>query len=292
MSTGEEFITTTGENTQKLMDVGSTDPSKISVDSNVENAAEYTGDQLKDGLGDGSNLMDLTGNGDNPNSDSIGLPDPTYMTNFCKNRNFPQDKGVLDIVDGLESILNIPQTLQDSLGTAILGIFLILYLIWILMKYYDLLIPFAGGAFNILKFLLIYTIVITLLVFFFKFTAFFGFWYVLFVKFFKLMMNPLLDENVSFLYCYLTDYVNWMIYFPAMFFYFICLVGITLLLFLIILPLLAIVSFAISWLFSLIGSPPKTGEPGAVPAPSVVSKMSQTASALMSKIPMMGRFAK
>jgi hypothetical protein len=87
-----------------------------------------------------------------------------------------------------------------------------------------------------------------------------------------------------------------------MFVYALCVIGMVLLLFLVVLPILAVVSFLIGFLFSLIGEPGKKtslanpdvpGIPDAGDAPTtVVSKIGQTASAVMSKIPGVGRFMK
>jgi hypothetical protein len=69
----------------------------------------------------------------------------------------------------------------------------------------------------------------------------------------RLTFNPLLDPKVSELYCFFSDYVNPLIYFPSMIFFLLCLIGIVLLLVLILLPILAATSFFVGFLFSLLG---------------------------------------
>jgi hypothetical protein len=182
----------------------------------------------------------------------IKSANPNYLTNFCKNRNTPK-KEQLKILGKIEKLTQIKKKWKEYAGSLALAGLVFLYALWILIKYYDLLIPFAGGGLSLLKYLIIYFIAIALIVTFFKFTSYFSFWYVLFMKYFRLFMNPLLNDKVSFLYCYFTDYINWLIYFPAKFFYFCILFLVILLLILIILPVLSILSFAIGYLFSLLG---------------------------------------
>jgi len=174
--------------------------------------------------------------------------DPNYLTNFCKNRNTPTKPLFKNPFDIFKKGFK-----PDLLGYAIVGGLLLMYLIWTVLKYYDVAVPFAGGIFNILKFLIIYTVIILVLTLFFKFVFTFKFWVTLFVKHFRLFLNPLLNEKVSSAYCYFTSYVNWLIYYPAKIYYFICVVVIVGIFFLCILPIIACISFVIGYLFSLLG---------------------------------------
>lgn len=262
-----------GGATQTAMDSGNTE---LAGDSEVDQGLKTAGGEFADKTDITSAPYKIDKVGE---STPVKLPDPDYLSNFCRNRNMPpKDSGMKDIVKGLDGVLKIATIhtkFHDYIGTAILGVFLILFIIWNLIKYKSQLIPFAKGGFNIFKFLLIYTIIIILIVLFFKFTSYFSFWYVAFVKYFKLFYNPLLNDKVSFLYCYLTDYINWIIYYSAKIFYLIILIGLLLLLLLFILPLLAIVSFAVGYLFSLIGE--KTSQDG------LFDKMKKTAQIVTGK---------
>ena len=192
--------------------------------------------------------------------------DPNYLTHFCKNRNTPNwitVKNPLDFPD---------KPWEKYLGIAIVGGILLLFLLWILFKYYDLILPFSNGIFNILKYLVIYSVIVFILVLFFKFLTHFKFWYNLFMTYLKLFLNPLINEKVSFLYCYFTSYVNWLIYYPAKLFYLICLIGISLIFFLIIIPIIVAISFTIGYLFSLLGE--------STNLESLVNNMKKTASSV------------
>lgn len=174
--------------------------------------------------------------------------DPNYLTNFCKNRNTPN-----------RLTLKNPFTLIDKakidtwIGLVVVGIPLFLFLLWCFFKNYDVIIPYAGGVFNILKFLIIYCLILFVLRLFFKFVFTFKFWVSLFIKYFELFLNPLRDNKVSSAYCYFTPYVNWLIYYPAKLYFFICLLGVCFIFFLIIIPVIVAISFTIGYLFSLLG---------------------------------------
>jgi hypothetical protein len=181
----------------------------------------------------------------------LDIPDPDYLTNFCKNRNTPSDS----------LFSNMPSMdwgKKDSWGSWIIilgilvGLFFLAFL-WHLAKNFNLVVPFVGGSLNILKYLIIYSIIIVVMVLLLKFTRYFSLWYNLFYKYLRLTFNPLLDPKVSELYCFFSDYVNPLIYFPSMIFFLLCLIGIVLLLVLILLPILAAVSFFVGFLFSLLG---------------------------------------
>ena len=178
--------------------------------------------------------------------------DPNYLTNFCKNRNAPHKVKMINPLDLINGKSKFDK--KDKLITFLtLGGVILILVIWYFFKYSELILPFTGGFLNILKFLIIYTVIIIVLIFFFKFVFTFKFWFALFVKYFKLFLNPLLNEKVSKAYCFFTSYVNWLIYYPAKLFYLICLVGISFIFFLIIVPIIAIISFVIGYLFSLLG---------------------------------------
>jgi hypothetical protein len=174
--------------------------------------------------------------------------DPNYLTNFCKNRNTPTKPLFKNPFDIFKKGFK-----PDLIGYAIVGGCLFLYLIWAFFKYYDVALPFAGGVFNIIKFLIIYTIIILVLKLFFKFVFSFKFWMTLFVKYFRLFLNPLLNPKVSSAYCFFTSYVNWLIYYPAKIYYFICVLAICGIFILCVLPVIACISFVIGYLFSLLG---------------------------------------
>lgn len=173
--------------------------------------------------------------------------DPNYLTNFCKNRNIPH---WIKIKNPLDSE---PDFWEKYLAYAVLSGLLLLIFLWYLFMYYDLLIPLAGGLVNILKHLIIYCVILFVMVLFFKFLKKLSFWYNLWLEYLKLFLNPLINEKVSSAYCYFTNYVNWLIYYPAKLFYLVCLIGITLIFFLIIIPIIVGISFIIGKLFELLG---------------------------------------
>jgi hypothetical protein len=175
--------------------------------------------------------------------------DPNYLTHFCKNRNSVPPNDIKNPFKFITEKMK-PDTWIPIL---VVGVPLLLFLIWCFFKYYDLALPFAGGIFNILKFFIIYIVIIIVMRFFFKFLFTFKFWITLFMKYLKLFMNPLLNDKVSSAYCYFTSYVNWLIYYPAKIYYFICLLGISFIFFLIIIPIIVCISFVIGYLFSLLG---------------------------------------
>lgn len=184
-------------------------------------------------------------------SGPLNLPDPDYLTNFCKNRNTPADSWFTNMP-------SLDWSKREGWGSWIvillgLGIVFFVLMVWYFIKYYELIIPFIGGSINIMKYLIIYSIIIVVMVLLLKFTRYFSVWYKLFYKYLRLTFNPLLDDKVSQLYCFFSDYVNPLIYYPSMIFFLFCLIGVVLLLVLILLPILAAVSFFVGFLFSLLG---------------------------------------
>jgi len=131
--------------------------------------------------------------------------------------------------------------------------FILLVLLYYTVKRPELVFPFGQAFIRILWYLLIYSAIVMVIILFIRFIVEVIHFIKVTIAYFNLMMNPLLDPKVSSLSCYFTDYVNGLIYYPAMIFYLICFVGLILFDFLILLPVLAIFGFVIGFLFSLLG---------------------------------------
>ncbi len=133
------------------------------------------------------------------------------------------------------------------------GGFLLLLLIWYSIKYYELFLPFAGGALRLFKYFLICSAIFYFMVTFVQTTNYFYWWYESTLYFFRRFVDPLLNQRVKYWYYYFTDYINWIIYYPVKLYYLIRFLANVVFFLLIILPTLAFIAFFIGLLFSWIG---------------------------------------
>ncbi len=131
--------------------------------------------------------------------------------------------------------------------------FILLVLLYYFVKRPELVFPFTGAFVRIFWYLFIYSVIVFVMISFIRLILIVIYFIKVTIEYFNLMMNPLLNPKVSELTCYFTDYVNMLIYYPAMIFYLICFIGLLLFDSLILLPALAIFGLIIGTLFSLLG---------------------------------------
>jgi hypothetical protein len=183
----------------------------------------------------------------------VSLPTPDYSTSFCRARTTEPTIG---------SFVNRLFGSMDTGGVpgfaffacfACIGLIALLVILWYSVKYSDLVKPFMSGGLKLLWYLFIYFLIISVLVLFIQFLYYFAYWFEITIHYFNLFINPLLNDRVSSLCCLFSDYVNWLIYYPAMIFYFFCLVMVVLFDVLILIPVLVFFGFLIGFLFSLLG---------------------------------------
>lgn len=140
-----------------------------------------------------------------------------------------------------------------KMGYNILFGFLSIVLILLLILNWDKLSSFSEGIFKLLKIFILYTLIIATIALFIKALSYLYWWVNLFYWVVARLINPLISKKVNSWYYYFTDYVNWIVYGFAEIIYFICMVGLLLLLVLIILPAVSFIGFLIGFLFSMMG---------------------------------------
>jgi len=138
----------------------------------------------------------------------------------------------------------------------IIGLLFMLLLLYYCVTYFPLLFPYAKGIFKMLKYFILYGLIMSTILLFMSLLGYLFWWFVLFYWAVERMIDPLKDNTVSSWYYYLSDNINWIIYYPAMIWFFLCIVGLILLLVLMILPAVSIVGFLIGYLFSMMGEAP------------------------------------
>lgn len=216
---------------------------KIDTDTSIRKVSENMSEKI-DLTKSTSKLIDKI---DNSTPAEVKF-DANYLTHFCRNRKWPD-------LSPLKQIFTFSMgNLNEYVSSALLAFILLSFIAWNMLKNYDNLVPFSGGILNILKLVVIYFVIVFVMKLFIKLLKALSFWFDLFRDYFKLFLNPLLNQHVSFLYCYFTNYVNWIIYYPAKIFYFICAMGIALVFFMVIIPIILAFSFILSKLLSLLGN--------------------------------------
>jgi len=210
----------------------------------------------------------------NFNPESAGLPTvkspepvklnvgPDYSTSFCRPRPTESTSTILinTTVSGIKNSFQIDglSWINALILFLSIGGLLFLLVLWYSFKYPDAIGPFLTGIFRLSWCLFIYFIIISVLVLFIQFMYYFAYWIGITIQYFNLFMNPLLNERVSELSCYFSDYVNFLIYYPAMVFYFICLILLVLFDILVMAPVMVFFGFIVGILFSLLGEQPDT----------------------------------
>jgi len=166
------------------------------------------------------------------------------------------------------------------------GGFLMLILAWYSLQYYELFIPFASGALRLFKYFLICTAILYFMVTFVQASSSFYWWYTSTLYYFRRFVDPLLNQKVKYYYYYFTDYINWIIYYPAKAYYFGRFMANITFFLLVILPIMAFIAFFIGLLFSWIGEP-KEGvsvmDPIVTDLTSAASVVGSAANGAMSK---------
>ena len=216
---------------------------KIDSDYSIRKASENISEKM-DLTKSTSKLIDKI---DNSTPAEVKF-DANYLTHFCRNRKWPD-------LSPLKQIFTFSMgNLNEYVSSALLALILLSFIGWNMLKNFDNLVPFSGGILNILKLVVVYFVIMFVMKIFIKLLKALSFWFDLFRDYFKLFLNPLLNQHVSFLYCYFTNYVNWIIYYPAKIFYFVCAMGIALVFFMIIIPIIFAFSFIFSKLLALLGN--------------------------------------
>jgi hypothetical protein len=205
----------------------------------------------------------------NFNPESVGLPTiqslepvkldsaPEYPTSFCR---APETKTTAERIQ--EGAVNTFKNAFKMDGLSwmnalilflSIGGFILLVVICYSFMNPDIVVPSLKGVLRISWRIFIYFLILSILVLFIQFMYYFAYWIGITINYFNLFMNPLLNERVRQLSCYFSDYVNFLIYYPAMLFYFILLVLVVLFDLLILLPVMGLFGFLVGTLFSLLG---------------------------------------
>ncbi len=196
-----------------------------------------------------------------PSIDKLEMPasvesEPTPF-GFCRPRN--QETIFQSITRRLRGAMGGINENRSSLmwilPLACVGGILAIILIYHILRHYDLIQPFVKGGIKGIWYMFLYLIIIFVVGIYIKCLYYFAYWIELTIHYFNLTLNPLLDERVSYYCCLYTDYVNWLIYYPAMLFYLFCFGLLVIFDILILLPTLVFLGFIVGYLFSLLGQP-------------------------------------
>lgn len=133
------------------------------------------------------------------------------------------------------------------------GTFVTCLILWYSIRYYELFLPFVSGGLRLFKYFLICTAILYFMATFVQTSHYFYWWYESTLYFFRRMVDPLLNQKVKYWYYYFTDYINWIVYYPAKTYYFFRFVANVFFFLLIILPVMAFIAFFIGLLFSWLG---------------------------------------
>jgi len=161
------------------------------------------------------------------------IPDKNFLTKICSS---PQD--------------------CKSLVIRIFYFSLLAILLIIVVTHAGALANFSDGILKLFKYFVLYSMVFGVITLFIKLLGTLYWWVVLFYWCIERMIDPLKDNTVRSWYYYLTDYVNWIIYYPAMIYYFFFMIALFMILSLIILPFVAFIGFLIGYIFSMMGEDP------------------------------------
>ena len=177
-------------------------------------------------------------------TDTKNSPDPTKLPDLKTSSTYVLKK------------LEVPKF--DHVTAGLITSFLTGLLIWYFIQYYDLLLPFMSGGLSLLKYFVICITIFYIMVLFIQTTLYFSFWYASTLYHFRHMVNPLLNHTVRYYYYYFTDYINWIIFYPARFWYGFRFTTNILFFILVILPVMAFIAFFIGILFSWLGEKKET----------------------------------
>lgn len=244
--------------------------------------SDNTKTTLDDSSYDLINESDIT-NAFNPDSfqDSISssepvtLTGPDYTTSFCRPRQTESTAGstissaILTFARyfDIRDVSWYPYLISLS-GVGGLFIFILL---WYFIKYPDLVKPFTFGGVKLCWYLFLLFLILSVLVLFIHFLYYIAYFIEVTIHYFNMTLNPLLNEKVSSLCCFFSDYLNWLIFYPAMIYYLIIFILLVLFDVLVLIPILALFGFIVGFLFSLLGER-ETSAPGLVGQISNVMK--------------------
>lgn len=148
-----------------------------------------------------------------------------------------------------------PESCQ-SRANEIIGFLFIALFIYYCVMYFPLFLPYMKGILKMVKYFVLYGLIMSTILLFIHVLGYLFWWLILFHWAVERMIDPLKDNTVSSWYYYLTDNVNWIVYYPSMVYFFICMIGLIILLVLMILPAVSVIGFLIGYLFSLMGEAP------------------------------------
>ena len=144
------------------------------------------------------------------------------------------------------------KSVAKKIGIALVVIFLI----YIVITQRSAIANISDGLIKLFKYFVLYSMVFSVMAVFIKLLGTLHWWVILFYWCLERVIDPLKDNTVRYLYYYLTDYVNWIIYYPAMLYYLLFLIGLFMILSLIILPFVSFVGFLVGYIFSMMGEDP------------------------------------
>jgi hypothetical protein len=173
----------------------------------------------------------------------------------------------------------------DLLSASLMGTCLLGILAWYSIRYYELFVPFLGGGLRLFKYFVICVTIIYVMKVFIQTSSSFSWWYKSTLYFFRLFVNPLRNQKIKYYYYYFTDYINWIIYYPAKTYYLARFIANVVFFLLIILPIMAFIAFLIGLLFSMIGEKQdilqevkETAQPSnGVKSPNILSTLASAA---------------
>lgn len=190
-------------------------------------------------------------------SESVNLSGPDYSTSFCRPRETESAMGTT-----VSSwILKIARTFDIGgvswyphlIAVSSIGGVMFIVFLWYFIQNPDLIKPLMTGSLKLLWYGFIFFMILSVLILYIHFLYYIAYFFELTVHYFNLTCNPLLNERVSSLCCYFSDYVNWLIYYPSMIYFLICFAVLVVIDVFVLLPILAFFGFMVGFLFSLLG---------------------------------------
>jgi hypothetical protein len=141
----------------------------------------------------------------------------------------------------------------ETVGYAMLGSVIGLIALLLIVYYFGTLVGYIKGIVAMIKYFILYTMVIVVLGWFIQTLQYFYLWVQLFYWCGERVINPLIDRTVSSWYYYFVDGVNYIVYFFAELVFIVLLILCIGLLIILILPALAFISFMVTYIFSMMG---------------------------------------
>jgi hypothetical protein len=190
-----------------------------------------------------------------PEADTNNIPESTSEIKEIDTNKATSTPAEIPDKNFLTKICSSPQDCK-SLVIRIFYFSLLAILLIIVVTHAGALANFSDGILKLFKYFVLYSMVFGIITLFIKLLGTLYWWVVLFYWCIERMIDPLKDNTVRSWYYYLTDYVNWIIYYPAMIYYFFFMIALFMILSLIILPFVAFIGFLIGYIFSMMGEDP------------------------------------